>query len=138
MQSDAHARARFLIDEVRVGGISPEDARWLRGHVAECGPCAAFEETTARIVRGLEEFSFDVPVKQSGRQPAAGRGSAPLWWALAAAALVMLAAVPVYQNVRTARQERADALLLEGVESRVSRSVPRAMEPLAQPQGEVR
>jgi hypothetical protein len=61
------------------------------------------------------------------------------WWVFAMAALVMLIAAPVYQNMRAARQEREDALLLEAVQARVSRAVPTAMEPLVQPQlGEAR
>ena len=139
MQSDSHERARFLIDEARVGGISQEDARWLSGHTAECAECARFEETTTRIVGGLNSFSFEVAdavraPRQADCRPAAGYPPAPLRWAFAAAVLVLLAAVQVYQSVRAARQERTDALLLEGVESRVSRSVPSAMEPLVQPQ----
>jgi hypothetical protein len=39
----------------------------------------------------------------------------------------------VYWNLRAARQEQADALLLEGIEARVSRTVPAAMEPLVVP-----
>jgi hypothetical protein len=55
-------------------------------------------------------------------------------WALVAAALLVLAAVPVYRNVqdrqRQAEIARADALLLEQVDAEVSRAVPRPMEPL--------
>src|ERR1041385_5449681 len=105
MQSDAHERARFLIDEAQVGGISQEDAGWLRAHGSACAECAWFEETTARIVRGLGAFSFP---RQAGWQPAGGHRPAPLRWILAVAAVVVLAAVPVFQIVRAARQERAD------------------------------
>jgi hypothetical protein len=136
MPSDPHERARLLSDEVRVSGISPDDEAWLRAHVAACAECARHEETTKRIVQALSGFSF-----ASGQpvQILAGRRRPPAWrWALAAAALVLLAAAPIYRSVREARRERADNLLLEGVEARVSRTVPRAMEPLVQPQGESR
>jgi hypothetical protein len=55
-------------------------------------------------------------------------------WAAAAAAALMLAAVPAYQNVlqreRVAEQEKADTLLMQQVNAGLSRSVPRAMTPL--------
>jgi len=58
-----------------------------------------------------------------------------LRWALVAAALLLLSAIPIYRNVqdrqRQAERARADALLLEQVDAEVSRAVPRPMEPLA-------
>ena len=55
-------------------------------------------------------------------------------WALAAAALLVLAVVPIYRNAqdrqRQAEIARADTLLLEQVDAEVSRAVPRPMEPL--------
>jgi hypothetical protein len=153
MTCDAHERARFLIDESRIAGIPAEDAQWLRDHVAECAECARHEETTARILGGLSAFSF-VDAAPSGRnlvekmvpllqekgfsvpsgQIVAGRPRIASWQCgLAAAAVVLVAAVPVYWNLRAARQEQADALLLEGIEARVSRTVPAAMEPLVVP-----
>src|SRR5208283_5891399 len=58
----------------------------------------------------------------------------PMRWALVAAALLVLAAVPVHRNAqerqRQAEIARADALLLEQVDAEVSRAVPRPMEPL--------
>ncbi len=64
-----------------------------------------------------------------------GSSIQPMRWALAAAALLVLAAVPVYRSVqdrqRQAEIARADALLLEQVDAEVSRAVPRPMEPLA-------
>ena len=55
-------------------------------------------------------------------------------WALVAAALLVLAAIPIYRNAqdrqRQAEIARADALLLEQVDAEVSRAVPRPMEPL--------
>ena len=159
MTCDAHERARFLIDESRIAGIPAEDAQWLRDHVAECAECARHQETTARILGGLSAFSFAdaapsgqclaekiVPLLQkkglsvSSGQILAGRPRMVSWqWGLAAAAVLFVAAVPVYQNLRAAHQQRADALLLEGIEARVSRTVPAAMEPLAAPPtGELR
>jgi hypothetical protein len=127
MGFDAHERARFLIDESRVAGISAEETAWLRGHVGECADCARHEESTARMLGALGEFSFgrtEVKAKPPERrlQP---RLAAPLWIAVAAG-VMLIAAVPVYRSVRA----EADARLLERVEDHVSRTVPQALEPL--------
>jgi hypothetical protein len=55
---------------------------------------------------------------------------------LIAAALLIAAAAPVYRNMtdkrREAEMERADTLLLQRVNARVSQTLPAAMEPLMQ------
>ena len=132
MPFDVHERAQFLIDEARVAGITPQDESWLQTHVAECAQCARFQDSTARMLDALDGFVFDAePVRV---RPAARRPH-PAWrWALAAAAVVLLAAMPVYQSVRAERQARADAQLLRDVESGLTRTVPRAMEPLVHAQ----
>lgn len=57
-----------------------------------------------------------------------------LRWAVAAVALLVLGAIPVYQNEqqrqREAAQEALDNLLLQQVSDGLSRSVSRAMAPL--------
>jgi hypothetical protein len=130
MLADVHERARFLIDEARVAGISHEDSRWLRDHLAACAACARFEETTARIVKGLDGFSFETAPRIDARALAGRRAVRPWRWALAAAALLVLASLPVYQRVRADRREQEDTQLLLEVQRHVSRPVPRAMEPL--------
>jgi hypothetical protein len=131
---------------------SGEISQWMIGertpqqeqHVGQCSECGA---ELARMEAALELFRGSVR-HWSGRQrraepPAIGSISPGRWgssiqpmrWALAAAALLVLAAVPVYRSVqdrqRQAEIARADALLLEQVDAEVSRAVPRPMEPLA-------
>jgi len=56
-----------------------------------------------------------------------------LRWAAAAAVVLMLAAIPTYENVQRQReieQEKADTLLMQQVNAGLARSVPRAMAPL--------
>jgi hypothetical protein len=139
MPFDAHQRARVLVDESRVAGISQKDALWLRSHASECADCARYEEMVEGIVRGLKSFAFECDPSATARIQTAViqnvRRPLPAWrWALAAAALLVLTAGPIYRNVRETRLEKADALLVEEVESRVWRLVPVAMEPLVQPQ----
>jgi hypothetical protein len=112
-------------------------------HVRECPECGA---ELARMEAALALFRGSVRHWSDGHSravpPAIGsilparRGSwaQPLRWALVAAMLLVLAAVPVYRNVqdrqRQAEAAMADALLLEQVDAEVSRAVPRPMEPL--------
>ena len=131
---------------------SREVSQWMIGertpqqeqHVRQCSQCGA--ELT-RLEASLALFRGSVRNWSDGQSraepPAMGsilpvrRGSwaQPLRWALVAAALLVLAAVPIYRNVqdrqRQAEIARADALLLEQVDAEVSRAVPRPMEPLA-------
>jgi hypothetical protein len=130
---------------------SREVSQWMIGertpqreqHVRQCPECGA---EVARLEASLALFRGSVRHWSDGQRgaepPAVGsilparRGSwaQPLRWALVAATLLVLAAVPVYRNVqerqRQAEIARADALLLEQVDAEVSRAVPRPMEPL--------
>lgn len=142
MTFDPHHRARFLVDETRVAGVSPQEAVWLGSHVADCEECARYDETIDGIVRGLRSLTFECDSVVSARVESAlvahvrKPSRRPSRWALAAAAALMAALVPLYRSVRDERREKADALLMERVESRVRRPVPLAMEPLMQSQPE--
>lgn len=135
MQSDTHERARFLIDESRVAGISPEETSWLCAHLAECAECAHQEEITARMLGAMSELSFgrtDERFVLSVRQ-----SKAAAWrWPLAAAAAILLTAFPLIKHSRDLSRDQADALLLERVGDHVSRTVPQALEPLMDPDGD--
>lgn len=61
------------------------------------------------------------------------RAATRLRWALAAATLLALGAVPIWRNAQQRRavaQDRADELLMEQVNAGLSRGVPPAMAPL--------
>jgi hypothetical protein len=119
-----------------IGDRSPQ----LERHVAECDECRAELaqlETTLAQFRGAVRAWSGAVTPPAWRLPAA---RAP-WFSwtrlsLAAAALCVLLATPVYWNVRAraraeqAAEARADALLLERVDSEISRAVPEPMEPL--------
>jgi hypothetical protein len=135
MEFDAHQRARSLVDEARLADISPEDAHWLRSHTAGCAECARYEEAIEGVVCGIRSFAFDADRAMVERMQEAvarhARGRLPMGrWALAAAAALAIATIPVYRGMRDAQIERADALLVDEVESRVGRAVPLALEPL--------
>ena len=130
---------------------SQEISQWMIGertpqqeqHVRQCSQCGA---ELARMEAALALFRGSVRHWSDGQSravpPAIGsisparRGSRiqPMRWALVTAALLVLAAVPIYRNAQETQRQaeiaRADALLLEQVDAEVSRAVPRPMEPL--------
>jgi hypothetical protein len=141
MEFEPHERARFLIDEARIAGIGSQDEQWLRSHVAGCPACTRYESQAEAVVRGLRSFAFEVDPEMNRRVEDAvvahvRKPSRTLWWAGAAAAFLAVVAVPVYQGLREARLEEADAILMERVEKGVWRVVPVAMEPLLPPHPE--
>jgi hypothetical protein len=123
-----------------VGERTPQQEQHVR-ECPECGAELARLEASLALFRGSVRHWSDrqvrvpghlAPTRRSRGYPARPR---PLRWALVAAALLLLAAIPIYRNVqdrqRQAEMARADALLLEQVDAEVSRAVPRPMEPLA-------
>ena len=127
------------VSQWMIGERTPQQEQHVR-QCPECGAEVARMEAALALFRGSVRHWSDRQVRVP--QPLAPtRGSRaypalplPLRWALLAATLLVLAALPVYRNVqdrqRQAEIARADALLLEQVDAEVSRAVPRPMEPL--------
>lgn len=117
------------ISKWALGEDSPEE----RQHGRECPECRAELD---RLQDALSSFRSSVlqwaEVQTPPFRPARKLRSHSLRWALAAAALVLFAVIPIYKN-RSDRQREAeaaqDALLLEEVHAHLSRGVPMAMEP---------
>ena len=127
------------------GHLSAEEmAKWMAGersvdaerHVRQCPQCggelAGLEETLAQFRGAVRGWSDRLaPPARLGE---ASRPTIRARWAIAAAALGILSAIPVYRSAadrrREAERERADAALLEQVDAAVSRRVPSPMEPL--------
>ena len=107
-------------------------------HLDRCAPC---RQKVERLEAALSHFRASlhhasVSVQIVGQAlPPANRARHPVRWALAAAALLILVSVPLYQAARhrsDVRQAEQDAILLDQVDRAVSRSVPRPLEPLIQ------
>jgi len=134
MKLDSHERARLLVDEALMARISAEELNWLKRHTQECAACRNYYELSGRIISGLRSLSFETDSEMTTRvmetissHRAPGRMSG---WLLAAAALFVVAAIPVLRYASQIRRERADALFVESVDTRLARTVPVAMEPL--------
>lgn len=127
--------AHFAEDEILrwiAGERSDDRAEHLRG----CPGCAA---RVGRLGGALGEFREAVHGWGEAQLPAFRPAAKPrrfvpvLRWAAAAAALVMIAAVPAYRQWQeeARREEMArDATLLEQVDAEVSEAVPTSMQPL--------
>ena len=127
------------ISQWMIGERTPQQEQHVR-QCSECGAELARLEAALALFRGSVRHWSDqqirvprplTPTRRSRGYPARPQ---PLRWALGAAALLVLAAVPIYRNAqdrqRQAEIASADALLLEQVDAEVSRAVPRPMEPL--------
>jgi len=122
------------ISQWLVGDRTPQ----LERHLAECPECRAelgqLETALAQFRGAMRDWSGSAAAP-AWQRPAA-RGPWFSWprLVLAAAALCFLVALPVYWSARAREQAaeaaRADALLLERVDSSISRAVPEPMEPL--------
>ncbi len=60
MPLENHEKARFLLHQALVEGISPEDRRWLDAHVGQCAECGPYADLSARTVRALDGFAFEL------------------------------------------------------------------------------
>ena len=60
MQYESHARARFLLDQAMMEGISLDEQRWLNRHTEDCAECSRYGELSRRAIRALDSFAFEL------------------------------------------------------------------------------
>ena len=70
MSGDLHTKARRLMAEARVEGISGEDQEWLDRHLPDCPDCEQFAKTTGRAVDCLRAFAVTLPPALASRTQA--------------------------------------------------------------------
>ncbi len=119
---------------------SEQICRWIAGergyeehrHLRACPACRTELDQFQNALTGFRSSLERSPVPAISYSRV--RQTLPRW-ILAAAALSLLVATPVYwtaRQQRAAEQAKADELLLERIDAGLSRSVPASMEPLMQ------
>lgn len=61
MNENIHERARQLIAQERVEGISDSESAWLAAHLQECVACASVAQDTAAALRSLRTIPIALP-----------------------------------------------------------------------------
>jgi hypothetical protein len=104
MQPDLHVRARMLVDRAALDALSPEEERWLEGHIAACAECSHYAELSRRAIGALDHFAFDldpeaaIRVQQAVHSRVAESAAAPAWIGPAVAiALTIAGSLAVWQ-----------------------------------------
>jgi len=67
MSQDLHARAKQLLAQERIEGISAADQQWLRQHLFECAACAAQASAAEQAIRSLRGLSIALPSALASR-----------------------------------------------------------------------
>jgi hypothetical protein len=121
-------------DEIAAGMLGDRTAEYEQ-HLSECPHCreqaTRLESTLAEFRTGVRQWSArQTPAILSSYRPS--RAWFPARWIMVAAMLLLVAGSTYWQLARRRAEDRArqDALLLEQVDSGISRAVPEPMEPL--------
>ena len=101
MSEETHRQAEHLLLKAAVERLTPAEASWLGGHVAECAACAQVAGRLEEVVRSLRSVpaAFDPAlvavtrrrVRERARQLAPRRASSGLIWASCALTWVWVA-----------------------------------------------
>ncbi|MDQ1472955.1 MAG: hypothetical protein QOJ99_4435 [Bryobacterales bacterium] len=133
---------RHLSDEEISAWVLGERTPMQEAHLAGCRECGI---RTGRLQAALSGFRESAIAWAAREQHAVPVPTAPRWWQprsqwlLAAAALVLMTAVPAYRSYsahlsaareRTVLDAAEDTALLNQVDTQISRAVPGPMEPL--------
>jgi hypothetical protein len=60
MPLENHEKARSLLHQSLIEGISLEDRQWLDAHVGQCAECGRYADLSARTVRALDWFALEL------------------------------------------------------------------------------
>ncbi len=67
MTNELHIRAQKLIAQQIIESVSPDDARWLNTHLAECESCAAEQRQLRDSLSALRTMHLDLPSNLASR-----------------------------------------------------------------------
>ena len=128
------------ISRLLAGDAMPEEEQ----HAGNCAECerelSRVRETLAVFRHSVQQWADEngatrVPDGEFLRHESFGWRKGPVRWAFAAAAVIILIVVPLYENVRDRHREAdtsEDAVLLEQVNAHLSRTVASPIEPFMQ------
>ena len=61
MSGDVHAKARRLLAEAHIEGISSEDREWLDDHIEHCAACGQLAQATGQAIDSWRAVSVSLP-----------------------------------------------------------------------------
>ncbi|HEX3554903.1 MAG TPA: zf-HC2 domain-containing protein [Thermoanaerobaculia bacterium] len=96
--------AEDIAERYVAGRLPPEEAAQFEEHYLDCPSCCVRVEAAERLKRGLRRLAEEAAV----RAPEAARWSRSPQWALAAAALLAVALVPAWLELREVQRLRSD------------------------------
>ena len=67
MNDSLHQRAKQLIAQERIEGLSASDQQWLQQHLQDCSDCAAVSSATTQALRSLRAISVPVSANLASR-----------------------------------------------------------------------
>ena len=67
MSETNHSRAKQLIAQQRIEGISTSDQAWLAAHLQECDECSTLHQQTQTALASLRSMSIDLPKNLAAR-----------------------------------------------------------------------
>ncbi len=67
MTNELHIRAQKLIAQQHIESVSPDDARWLNTHLAECESCAIEQRQLRDSLSAVRTMHLDLPSNLASR-----------------------------------------------------------------------
>jgi len=102
------------------GRLTPEEAALFEEHYLDCPACCARVEAAERLQRGLRRLAEAAAVRAPGA-PRSGSWSRSPRLALAAAALLAVALLPAWIELREVQRLRSDLIRAQGEKGSVER-----------------
>jgi len=67
MNENPHIRARQLIAQQSIEGISTQEQSWLAAHLDECESCSALQTQTAQALTAFRSMNIELPKNLAAR-----------------------------------------------------------------------